>query len=144
MIADPLTKAMSCDRLSRTLSTGVLDLKPTEESLYIKEKNKVIRKKAREAKKSLRTGSKAQEPGSPEAPEEDKELSNTEANVAETTSAAEMSEGDDTEDELRKERIAEQEREIPEEKPTGTKKPGYHKLRKWITFQDTHGITTFQ
>ena len=51
MIADPLTKAMSCERLSKMLSTGILDLNPTEESLIIKAKNKLLRKKAKEAKK---------------------------------------------------------------------------------------------
>ena len=33
------------------LSTGILDLNPTEESLIIKAKNKLLRKKAKEAKK---------------------------------------------------------------------------------------------
>ena len=51
MIADPLTKAMSCERLSKMLSTGTLDLNPTEESLIIKAKNRLLRKKAKEAKK---------------------------------------------------------------------------------------------
>ena len=51
MIADPLTKAMSCDRLSKMLSTGILDLNPTQESLIIKAKSKLLRKKAKEAKK---------------------------------------------------------------------------------------------
>ena len=51
MIADPLTKAMSCERLSKMLSTGILDLNPTQESLIIKAKNKLLRKKAKEAKK---------------------------------------------------------------------------------------------
>ena len=52
MVADPLTKAMNCDRLADMLRTGVLDLTPTPESLFIKEKNKVVRKNAREKKKS--------------------------------------------------------------------------------------------
>ena len=51
MIADPLTKAMSCERLSKMLSTGILDLNPTQESLIIKAKNKLLRKKTKEAKK---------------------------------------------------------------------------------------------
>ena len=51
MIADPLTKAMSCERLSNMLSTGILDLNPTQESLIIKAKNKLLRKKTKEAKK---------------------------------------------------------------------------------------------
>ena len=33
------------------MQTGVLDLTPTPESLFIKEKNKVVRKNAREKKK---------------------------------------------------------------------------------------------
>ena len=56
MIADPLTKAMSCERLSKMLSTGILDLNPTEESLIIKAKNKLLRKKAKEAKKPKTDG----------------------------------------------------------------------------------------
>jgi hypothetical protein len=51
MIADPLTKAMSCERLSKMLTTGIMDLSPTQESLIIKAKNKLLRKKAKDAKK---------------------------------------------------------------------------------------------
>ena len=51
MVADPLTKAMNADRLATMLQTGVLNLTPTPESLFIKEKNKVVRKNAREKKK---------------------------------------------------------------------------------------------
>ena len=56
MIADPLTKAMSCERLSKMLSTGILDLNPTEESLIIKAKSKLLRKRAKEAKKPKTDG----------------------------------------------------------------------------------------
>ena len=49
MIADPLTKTMKSDRLKETMETGQLDLRPTPESLAIKEKNR----KARKAKKEL-------------------------------------------------------------------------------------------
>ena len=42
---------MSAERLDTTLQTGVLDRNPTPESLFIKEKNKVVRKNAREKKK---------------------------------------------------------------------------------------------
>ena len=49
MIADPLTKTMKSDRLKETMETGQLDLRPTPESLAIKEKNR----KARRAKKEL-------------------------------------------------------------------------------------------
>jgi len=42
---------MSCERLSKMLDTGILDLNPTEESLIIKAKNKLLRKKAKDAKK---------------------------------------------------------------------------------------------
>ena len=52
MIADPLTKAMKPDRLLNTMETGVLDLRPTPESLAIKEKSR----KARQAKKELEKG----------------------------------------------------------------------------------------
>ena len=46
-----MTKAMSAERLDAMLRTGVLDLTPTPESLFIKEKNKVVRKNAREKKR---------------------------------------------------------------------------------------------
>ena len=45
MIADPLTKTMAATRLEDTLMTGLLDLRPTEESLLIKAKNRASRKK---------------------------------------------------------------------------------------------------
>ena len=38
MIADPLTKVMSADRLINTMKNGHLDLQPTPESLAIKGK----------------------------------------------------------------------------------------------------------
>ena len=44
MLADPLTKAMSGERLAHTLATGELDLRPISESLIIKEKNRRLRK----------------------------------------------------------------------------------------------------
>ena len=44
MLADPLTKAMSCERLAHTMATGHFDLRPTAESLMIKEKNRQSRK----------------------------------------------------------------------------------------------------
>ncbi len=47
MIADPLTKNMPTDRLDRTMSTGVFDMRPTAESLMIKEKNRACRKAAK-------------------------------------------------------------------------------------------------
>jgi hypothetical protein len=60
MLADPLTKAMSCDRLSSTMMTGRLDLRPTAESLMIKEKNRACRKASKakdaEAKEISSTG----------------------------------------------------------------------------------------
>ena len=60
MLADPLTKAMSCDRLSSTMMTGRLDLRPTAESLMIKEKNRACRKASKakdaEAKEIPSTG----------------------------------------------------------------------------------------
>ena len=40
MLADPLTKAMKTDRLDETLRTGRFDLRPTAESLMIKERNR--------------------------------------------------------------------------------------------------------
>ena len=50
MIADPLTKTMAATRLEDTLMTGLLDLRPTEESLLIKAKNRASRKKTKEEK----------------------------------------------------------------------------------------------
>ena len=44
MLADPLTKAMSCERLTETMMTGRFDMRPTAESLMIKEKNRACRK----------------------------------------------------------------------------------------------------
>ena len=51
MLADPLTKAMLPDRLDTTMMTGKLDLRPTQESLMIKERNRASRKKQKEAAK---------------------------------------------------------------------------------------------
>ena len=52
MLADPLTKAMKSDRLQQTLKTGLFDLKPTAESLMIKEKNRACRKNAKAKSKN--------------------------------------------------------------------------------------------
>ena len=51
MIADPLTKAMQCDRLMSVLETGILNLKPTAESIANKERNRSLRKKQKEKQK---------------------------------------------------------------------------------------------
>ena len=51
MLADPLTKGMSTSRLDTTMSTGVFDMRPTAESLFIKEKNRACRKAAKEQAK---------------------------------------------------------------------------------------------
>ena len=50
MIADPLTKVMNADRMTRTFETGVFDMVPTAESLAIKERNRQTRKSQRNAK----------------------------------------------------------------------------------------------
>ena len=47
MLADPLTKAMSSESLVKTMMTGRFDMRPTAESLMIKEKNRISRKKAK-------------------------------------------------------------------------------------------------
>jgi hypothetical protein len=52
MIADPLTKAMDGARLENTLMTGQLDLRPTAESLMIKERNRKSRQAAKEKTKA--------------------------------------------------------------------------------------------
>ena len=49
MLSDPLTKAMPTDTLVRTLMTGRFDMRPTEESLMIKEKNRASRKRNKKA-----------------------------------------------------------------------------------------------
>ena len=53
MIADPLTKSMDPTRLVTTLMTGQLDLRPTPESLAIKEKNRKLRKTKKENEKRI-------------------------------------------------------------------------------------------
>jgi hypothetical protein len=52
MLADPLTKVMSAQRLDDTMMTGFFDIRPTAESLAIKERNRVLRKNKREQEKS--------------------------------------------------------------------------------------------
>ena len=54
MIADRLTKTMKADRLLQCMSTGFLDLRPTEDSLAIKEKNRVARAEKRGQEKALK------------------------------------------------------------------------------------------
>ena len=51
MIADPLTEAMSCKRLARTLAAGTPVFIPTEERLHIKQRSNAVRKKERDAMK---------------------------------------------------------------------------------------------
>ena len=53
MIADPFTKSMDPTRLVTTLMTGQLDLRPTPESLAIKEKNRQLRKTKKEKDKQI-------------------------------------------------------------------------------------------
>ena len=40
MLSDCSTKMMNCGRLNETLSTGIFDMRPAEESLAIKAKNR--------------------------------------------------------------------------------------------------------
>ena len=47
MLADPLTKAMHAESMVHTFMTGKYDLRPTAESLMIKEKNRMARKNAK-------------------------------------------------------------------------------------------------
>ncbi len=48
MLADPLTKGMGAERLVETFTTGVFDIKPTAESLLIKQKkNRASRQKTK-------------------------------------------------------------------------------------------------
>ena len=52
MLADPFTKAMNCERLVATMETGNFDIRPTAESLMIKEKNRVARRSAKDKEKA--------------------------------------------------------------------------------------------
>ena len=52
MLADPLTKAMSSERLDATLATGIFDMQATQESLMIKQKNRLLRKNAKDKEKT--------------------------------------------------------------------------------------------
>ena len=61
MIADPLTQVMKSERLEKTLSSGQLDLRPTAESLMIEEKNRELRKAARDRQKGT-SGNSHQDP----------------------------------------------------------------------------------
>ena len=47
MVRDPLTKKTGPERLVNTMTTGRLDLKPTAESLMVKNKNRELRRKVR-------------------------------------------------------------------------------------------------
>ena len=58
MIADPLTKVMKSERLEKTLSSGQLDLRPTAESLMIKERSRQLRKAAKDRSKDRPKGSR--------------------------------------------------------------------------------------
>ena len=44
MLSDPLTKVMNSTRLTDAFMTGIFDMRPTSESLMIKEKNRQSRK----------------------------------------------------------------------------------------------------
>ena len=50
MLADPLTKNMDSERLDQTMMTGYMDLRPTAESMMIKERNRAWRQNARNEK----------------------------------------------------------------------------------------------
>ena len=50
MLADPLTKTMDSERLDQAMTTGYMDLRPTKESIMIKERNRIWRQNARAAK----------------------------------------------------------------------------------------------
>ena len=48
MLADCLTKTLTSGRLSEMMSTGIFDMRPTEESLAIKAKNRKWRASKKE------------------------------------------------------------------------------------------------
>ena len=47
MLADPLTKVMDSGRLDRAMMTGYFDMRPTQESLAVKARNRQSREQAR-------------------------------------------------------------------------------------------------
>ncbi len=49
MLADPLTNTMNSSRRMDTMRSGLFDMKPTSESLMIKEKNRAARKAVKES-----------------------------------------------------------------------------------------------
>ena len=51
MVVDPLTKVMKADRLETFLESGMLDLRPTDESLATKERKRLIRQNAKKPSK---------------------------------------------------------------------------------------------
>jgi len=53
MLADPLTKVMAADRLMQAFATGIFDMRPTEESLMIKSRNRASRQKKRAEEKGM-------------------------------------------------------------------------------------------
>ena len=56
MIADPLTKVMNADRMTKTFETGIFDMTPTDESLRIKERNRKCRSALRKKTKNNKRG----------------------------------------------------------------------------------------
>ena len=54
MLADRLTKSMSPDPLVEAMMTGRFDMRPTVESLMMKEKNRACRKAAKQTAKVVR------------------------------------------------------------------------------------------
>ena len=52
MIADPSTKVMNAERMTKTFETGVFDMTPIEESLRMKEKNRECRSALRKKNKN--------------------------------------------------------------------------------------------
>ena len=52
MLADPFKKAMNAERSVATTETGNFDIRPTSESLMIKEKNRVARKAVKDKEKA--------------------------------------------------------------------------------------------
>ena len=52
MLSDCLTKTMTSGGLNETLSTGIFDMRPTEESLAIKAKNRKWRASRKEQERS--------------------------------------------------------------------------------------------
>ena len=84
MIADPLVKAKSCERLAKKLATGALDSNPTTESVHINQKSKEMGNNVGDATEPR--GAAPEKPGGEDIiPEEAGEVHVADADASGTT-----------------------------------------------------------